>query len=74
MDFYQQQSQARRQSRVLITIYLVGMLALGLVSSLWLSLIFLPVSLSRSPDPQLFHSGPFWMTATLVMLICLYVL
>ena len=33
MDFYQQQSQARRQSRVLITIYLVGMLALGLVSS-----------------------------------------
>lgn len=73
MDFYQQQSQARRQSRVLITIYLVGMLALGLITSLWLSLIFLPVGLSHSSDPQLFHSGRFWMIVTLVMLIGLFV-
>ena len=69
MDFYQQQTQARRQSRILVFIYLLGTLALGLVSSLWLSLILLPFS--HHQDPQ--GSRYFLTLAIIIMLACLFV-
>ena len=69
MDFYQQQTQARRQSRILVFIYLLGTLALGLVSSLWLSLILLPFGHHQGPQ----GSRYFLTLAIIIMLACLFV-
>ena len=69
MDFYQQQTQARRQSRILVFIYLLGTLALGLVSSLWLSLILLPFGHHQDPA----GSRYFLTLAIIIMLACMLV-
>ncbi len=72
MDFYQQQRDAKRLSHLLILLYVAGVLALGVVSSLWLSLIVIPLKLLFSTSPAALFSLPqFLFMASLIMLLCL---
>ena len=74
MDFYQQQQTARRSSRLLILLYLAGVVALGILSSLWLSLLLIPLKLLfAAPTSDLFSLSHFLFLSGLIMLLCLII-
>jgi len=74
MDFYQQQQTARRSSRLLILLYLGGVIALGILSSLWLSLLLIPIKLLfTAPTGDLFSLPHFLFLSGLIMLLCLLI-
>ena len=74
MDFYRHQTESRRNSRWLLTLYLSGVVALGLLSSLMISLMLLPIRwLLKPPDVThpLFSLGEMGTITLVVMGICL---
>ena len=74
MDFYQQQQTARRSSRLLILLYLAGVVTLGIFSSLWLSLLLIPLKLLfAAPTSDLFSLPQFLFLSGLIMLLCLII-
>ena len=74
MDFYQQQQTARCSSRLLILLYLAGVVALGILSSLWLSLLLIPLKLLfAAPTRDLFSLPQFLFLSGLIMLLCLII-
>ena len=74
MDFYQQQQTARRSSRLLILLYVAGVVALGILSSLWLSLLLIPLKLFfAQPQSGLFNLQHFLFLSGLIMLLCLII-
>ena len=75
MDFFQQQTEERNKSSLLVALYMAGMLAMALVASAVLSLFLYPllmiVELNR-PHPLLSFNGTLFLAITVIILgICL---
>ena len=75
MDFFQQQTEERNKSSLLVALYMAGMLAMALVASAVLSLFLYPllmiVELNR-PHPLLSFNGTLFLAITVIILgVCL---
>lgn len=78
MIFYEQQAQARQLSRLLVLLYGSGVLVLALLSSLLLSLVFIPLKLAwwshaGTSEQSLFNQGQFLTLAATILFISLFV-
>ncbi|MGL4205862.1 MAG: M48 family metalloprotease [Aeromonadaceae bacterium] len=78
MTFYEQQAQARQLTRLLVLLYGCGVVVLAMLSSLFLSLMFIPLKLAwwskvATSDQPLFSLGQFLTLAAIILSTSLFV-
>ena len=78
MIFYEQQAQARKLSRLLVLLYGCGVMVLALLSSLVLSVIFIPLKFAFLPqvatsDQSLITLGQFLTITAFILSLSLLV-